>query len=75
VLVNGVTYFNVDPRQGEVRKMDGEQKMRAYSLATEIMKYDEIDLKAEDIVFIKEGMEKIYSPLIFGQVCNILEGK
>lgn len=49
--------------------------MRAYELSMKLMNEDEVELTSEDIVFIKERMLKLYLPLVYGQVCHILEDK
>lgn len=54
-------------------KSTPEQKLRAYELGVEITNKEEVDLKAEDITFIKERLGKLYNPLVYGQIVEILE--
>lgn len=61
--------------QDQELKATAEQSMRAYILGTEIMTKDEVELTAEDIVFIKPRLLKSYSSLVYGQVVQILEDK
>lgn len=48
-----------------------------YVLAKKFATEDEVDLKAEDIVFIKKELEdnKMFTALVIGQVIEILESK
>lgn len=49
--------------------------VRAYLLAKSIYGKEEVDIKAEDIVFIKEVISHspIWTPIVVGQVTEILE--
>lgn len=69
VLLNCLAYEDKD------LKMTAEEKMRAFELSMDLYKNNEADFKVEDIVFIKQRLLKITSPLLYGQVCNILEPK
>ena len=62
--------------QGEKKgeEIDGNEKIKRFLLAEKIQKCDEIDLKLENIVKIKNIIGILYTPLIVGQVCSILEG-
>lgn len=68
VLVNALNYE--DP---QLKKPSAQQKMRAFILSQEVMKAEkDIDLKADDIVFIKERLLLIASTMIYGQVVQML---
>ena len=67
VLVNAFSF------EDQELKSTAEQKMRAYILCTMLMGDKELDLKAEDTVFVKARLLKMYSPLIYGQVCEIID--
>ena len=53
-----------------------EQRVRAFDLAIEISKNQEVELTAEDIVYIKARLEKLYGSnvLIYVQTLRLLEG-
>lgn len=56
------------------KKLTLEQSLRYYDLSIEIMKNEEVDLKTEDIVFIKNKMiELVYPPKLIGQIVAIID--
>ena len=54
-------------------KATAEQKIRAYLLSMDFTRDNQVELKSEDIVFIKDRMLIVYSAVIFGQVMGLLE--
>ena len=68
ILVNCLNY------QDQEVKLTAEQKMRAYELSLKAMNNDEVNLKAEDVVAIKKGLDKASNALIYAQVAKVLEG-
>jgi hypothetical protein len=55
-------------------KAEGTDKMERFLLAKKVSQAtNEISLKAEEIVLIKEMVGKVYSPLIVGQIYELLE--
>jgi len=50
-----------------------EQSVRAYILSTTIATKPEVELKSDDVVYIKARLLKLYSPLVFGQMVALLE--
>lgn len=54
-------------------KIDGNEKMKRYLLATKIQKANELDLKSEEIVKLKEQIGKVYGTMIVGQAYQMLE--
>lgn len=56
-------------------KIEGTEKMKRYLLASKIQQANELDLKSEEIVKLKEAVGKAYGALIVGQVYQLLEGK
>jgi len=52
---------------------DGTEKMRRFCLAEKIEKANEIDLKSEDIVKIKNIVGQGFNTIIVGQVFKMLE--
>lgn len=62
-------------RQYDVEKLTGDIKLARYSLAMEIFKSNgEIDLKAEQIVTIKQVACLAYAPLVYGRICEAVDG-
>ena len=52
----------------------GDQKLARYSLALKIHESNgEIDLKAEQIVLMKEVANLAYAPLVYGRICEMLD--
>jgi hypothetical protein len=50
-----------------------EQKAKIYELTTKLYKKKEVDLTLDDRAFLKERVGKVYGPLIYGRICDILE--
>lgn len=67
VLLNALQY------QSQELAPSAEQSVRAYILSTEIATKPEVELKSDDVVYIKARLLKIYSPLVFGQMVSMLE--
>ena len=59
----------------EEEKIDGQEKLKRYELASKIIKNPKLDLMAEEIVKIKELTAKVYGTMVVGIVYKILEGK
>lgn len=58
------------------QKESGVDKVRKYELARKIHVSDEVDLTAEEIALCKKAVGEVFpSPLIVGQVMDLLEGK
>ncbi len=73
-----ITYENiiVNAIMGVVdgEKISGEEKFKRYNLAKDIHdKPEEVELSLEDRVLIKERVNRFYSVLIYGRVCDFLE--
>lgn len=57
-------------------KIDGEEKLKRYKLAIKIQEAKaEVDLSSEEIVKVKELVGKGWTPLISGQVWELIEPK
>lgn len=55
--------------------LTGDQKLMRYSLAMEIYKSNgSIDLKAEQIVIIKQVICLAYAPLVYGRIGEVIDG-
>jgi hypothetical protein len=59
--------------QGENEVFTPEQKSKIYELTTKLYKKKELDLTLDDRSFLKERVGKVYGPLIYGRICDILE--
>lgn len=57
----------------EETKMNAEEQVRAYELSIKLLNEEEVELKAEDVANIKKRIVKTYSPVVAGQVIQILE--
>lgn len=58
-------------RDSQILKSTAEEKVRAFDLATEIAKNDEVDVTGKDIVFIEKRLEPM-GALVYGQIKKIL---
>lgn len=54
-------------------KVEGTDKMKRFVLAKKIQAGGEIGLTAEEIVLVKEMVGKFYSPLVVGQIFELLD--
>jgi len=61
--------------QGENEVFTPEQKAKIYELTTKLYKKKEVDLTLDDRSFLKERVGKVYGPLVYGRICDILEEK
>lgn len=53
--------------------MPNSDKARAFNLTMRVMNSEEVEFPAEDIVFIKGFIEKVYNPLVVGRAFDLLE--
>lgn len=60
--------------QGENETFTVEQKAKVYALTTKIYKSKEVNLTVDDLAFIKDRVGKVYGALVYGRICDILEG-
>lgn len=54
-------------------KADGSKKVKMYQLAQKLNVDGEIDLKAEEVVLLKEVIGKVCTTIIVGQAYEMLE--
>lgn len=67
VLISALNYEDQELRASQ------EQKLRAFILSQEIYKSEKnIELKSDDIVYIKTRLLKMYTPLVYGQTVQLL---
>ena len=67
VLISALNYEDKDLQGSQ------DQKLRAFILSQEIYKSEkDIELKSDDIVYIKARLLKIYTALIYGQTVQLL---
>ena len=57
------------------KPMTAEQKNKAYQISLKVWKDKEVNLTVDDLAFIKKQVGEIYTPLVFGRVSDIFEGK
>lgn len=58
-------------RDGE--EIDGDKKYQMYNIGVKIYATDEVQLKPEEAVILKERVAVFYSPVVYGQVCDLLD--
>ncbi len=64
--------LGVPPEDRKV--LSGHDKRRLWRLANLISTADEVDLSAEEVVLLKEGIDRAYPwPFIVGQVWDLLD--
>ena|SRR5664280_2926927 len=59
--------------QGDNEVFTPEQKVKIYALTTKLYSKKEVDLTLNDRAFLKERAGKVYGPLVYGRICDILE--
>lgn len=55
--------------------LTAEDKNKIFQLSVKLWKDDEADFTVDDLAFMKERVGKIHTPLAFGRVAEIFEGK
>lgn len=68
------TAINANPAP-PAKPMAAETKNKAYQLSVKIWSKKEVDLTVDQLAFVKERVGDVYTPLVYGRVCDILEGK
>lgn len=51
----------------------GVEKMKRFLLSSKIQKANDLDLKAEEIVLLKDSIGKVYNALIVGRAYELLD--
>lgn len=59
----------------DANEKSGEKKIRRYEVAKKILGAGEVDLAAEDVADLKTILAVGYNPIVYGQACELLEGK
>lgn len=54
--------------------LTAEVKNRIYQVSMKIYKSDEPNFTPEQLTLIKERVGKIYNPLVYGRVCDLIDG-
>lgn len=52
-----------------------ELKLKVYKLTQKIFATDKVELTVDEAALIKERVGLVYTPLIYGRVCEVLDGK
>lgn len=55
-------------------KLTADQKVKIYQITTKLYENDEADLTVDQLALIKEQVGKVYNPLVYGRVCEFLDG-
>jgi hypothetical protein len=56
--------------------ISGDQKFLRWELAKRIHgEKDHVDLSAEEVSLLKEAVNRIYAPLIYGRLCEAIDPK
>jgi len=55
--------------------LPGDEKVRRYKMALQIANEDVVDLPPKDVVLIQELVGRLYTPLVVGQVWEMLDPK
>lgn len=53
--------------------MGAEEKAKIFQLSLKLYKDNEVDLTLDEKVLIKTRASKIWNPLVYGRICEILE--
>lgn len=68
------TAINATPMP-PAKPMTAEDKNKAYQISLKVWAKKEVDFTVDQLAFIKEKVGIVYNPLVYGRVCEILEGK
>lgn len=52
-----------------------DQKVRSFDLSQRMSGSTTVDLTVEEAAYIKERVGVFYAPLVYGRVCELLDGK
>ncbi len=55
--------------------LTAEDKNKIFQISTKIFTEDTPDLTVDQLSFVKERAGKVHSALIYGKICEIIEGK
>lgn len=55
-------------------KPSGELKAKCFGIMQKFFLEDDVNLTSDEAALIKERVGKIYSPLVYGRVCELLDG-
>lgn len=67
------TSINATP-QPPAKPLTAEDKNKAYQISVKLWGKKVADLTVDQLAFIKEKVGEVYGPLVYGRVCDILEG-
>ena len=57
-------------------RLTGDQKLQRFALAKKVYDAeDKVDLTAEDVVLIKDCVNRIFTPLVYGRLVEALDPK
>lgn len=56
-------------------RLTGEKKTQAFQIGLKLWGDKEVDLTVDQLAFIKERVGIFHNALIFGRICELLEGK
>lgn len=59
----------------KAKEESGIEKVKKYELAKRVYVGGEVELSAEEITLIKEGIGRLFQPIIVGQAFDMLEGR
>ncbi len=68
------TAINATPMP-PAKQISAEEKNKAYQISLKVWAKKEVDLTVDQLAFIKEKVGIVYNPLVYGRVCDILEGR
>ena len=52
-----------------------EEKAKVFQISTKLYTGNEVDLTVDQLSLIKERVGKIYNPLVYGRVCELIDGQ
>ena len=56
------------------KQMTAEEKNKAYQLSVKVWSKKEVNFTVDQLALIKKRVGEVYNPLVYGRVCDILEG-
>lgn len=61
--------------ENQEHPLTSEKKNQAFQIGIKLYSGNEIDFTVDQLAFIKERVGFFYTPLIYGRICELLEGK
>lgn len=69
-----IVFYNALNQFLPEEKPTSEEKAKCFGLMQKIFKSDEVNITSDEAALLKERVGKLYNPLVFGRVSELLDG-